>query len=323
METMKWPKASLIISNLNGKYMLRECLQSLFELDYPDYEIIVVDAGSTDGTPDMVSREFPQVRLLKDGRIGIGEAINKGFAASGGDIIAFDLNNDETFSRGWLKTLVNELCSSQEKKVVSGVRVYYGTDGIIQSAGARATAPELSLYGGVSIEDVPKKPFEVDHAWVCVFKRELLGLIGFCDEKFYIYFEDSDFCERAKRAGYKIFVVPTAVSYHRGGATLKTFGARLFYHIRRGQVRFFIKHFGLKRMVFALINWAFGTILDILYCPLGRARIESRRLSSKESCELCKVLLKCILWNLRNIGDHVKSRLIMRSIRPSTQYAHA
>jgi len=86
---------SIIISNYNGKEHLRECLLSLMRLKYPDYEVLVVDAASTDGSPEMVEREFPNVRLLRKGKIGIGEAINCGIMVAKGDLIVFDLNNDD------------------------------------------------------------------------------------------------------------------------------------------------------------------------------------------------------------------------------------
>jgi glycosyltransferase involved in cell wall biosynthesis len=75
----------LIISNLNGKEMLKECLNSLERLDYPNYEIIVVDAGSTDGAPELVAKQFPRVRLIREKRIGIGEAIKRARRVFGRD----------------------------------------------------------------------------------------------------------------------------------------------------------------------------------------------------------------------------------------------
>ena len=93
-----YPKVSLIISNFNGKDMLRDCLLSLKQLDYPDYEIIIVDAASTDGAPQMVKEEFPEVILVNSKRkLGVDEAINIGLKKASGEIIGFDLNNDELF----------------------------------------------------------------------------------------------------------------------------------------------------------------------------------------------------------------------------------
>jgi GT2 family glycosyltransferase len=318
-----WPKVSLIVANLNVRDMLRECLRSIYELDYPDYEVIVVDTGSTDGAPDMVSREFPGVKLIRERMTGVIPAINKGLVASRGDIIAFVLNNDETYSRAWLKNLVDELCLSEEKKIVGGVRAKYEARNIVQAAGIMRApfrfhgSMDLFPYRGMSIDNLPKKPFEVDYLYTLVFRRELIDLIGLCDEKFRVYFEDADYCERARRAGYKILTVPNAVSYHRGGVSLRTLGVRGFYYLKREEVRFFIKHYELKWMLLSLIKWAASMMAVILSCLLGRARIGSRRLSAEESCELCRLFLKSILWNVENIGDHVRSRLMLRSIRPS------
>ena len=322
MDNITWPKVSLIISNLNGKEMLKECLESLERLDYPNYEIIVVDAGSTDGAPEMVSKEFPRVRLLREKRIGIGEAINKGLIAAQGDINAFDINNDEVFSRDWLKILVGELLSSKEKKVVEGVRLVHGSKGVVDAAGGLVRFNGFSFVRGrhEKFEDLPKIPTEVTYAGTPVFKRELLNVIGFCDEKYYIWCEDVDFCEKARRAGYKILSIPSAISYHKRGATLKSLGAKTHYYIWRNRVRLFIKHYSLVRMFVALAIWA-GYLAGNMVVILSSSRrilslIGIRSAHMPKSRELFMALLESIFWNLKNLEDHFRARAVIQSIKP-------
>jgi len=325
MERRKWPKVSLIISNLNGKEMLRECLRSLERLVYPSYEIIVVDAGSTDGSAEMVSTEFPDVRLLREERIGIYEAINKGLIAAQGDIIAFNLNNDETFSKDWLMVLVNELLSSEEKKVVGGVRVVYGSNGIVDAAGGQVgyTGRGFVRGRGKNIRDIPQSPREVTYLGMAVFQRELLDVIGLCDEKYYVRFGDSDFCEKARRAGYKIFSVPSAVSYHKRSATIKSWSAKNLYYSKRNHVRLFIKHYPPIRMFVALLVWVIYMAMDfirlfpptrriLLFTGIARTHMPPEKLS-----ELFTALLKSLCWNLENLGNHFKARRVIQSIEPS------
>lgn len=317
------PKVSLIISNYNGKEMLRECLRSLEEQNYPNYEIIVVDAGSTDGAPKMVSAEFPHVKLLKEKKIGIGEAINKGIIASKGDIIAFDLNNDEIFSKDWLTTLIKELLFSKENKVVSGVRVVLGRD-IIDSAGG------MIKYNGdgfdlsyKKIEDLPKSTLEVTYVGTPVFRKELLNVIGLLDEKYYIWCEDWDFCEKAKRAGCKVVTVTTAISYHRRSETLKLMGGAMnHYYSRRNTLRLFIKHYPFARMIVAVTIW-FGYAVKgvIVFFPpfrriLSLMSIKLTPMSSRESSEYLLTLLGAISWNMKNLSDTLKARESVQSIKP-------
>jgi GT2 family glycosyltransferase len=321
----KWPKVSLIISNFNGKDLLRECLMSLEKLAYPSYEIIVVDAGSTDGAPEMVNREFPDVRLLKEGRIGIGEATNKALITAQGDIIAFDLNNDEVFSREWLSVLVNELLSSDEKKVVGGARIIYGSSGIVDAAGGRIgyAGRYFPQGSGKSIQDLGESPIEVTYVGTPVFKRELLDLIGLCDEKYYISCEDWDFCEKAKRAGYKVFSLPTAISYHRGATTVKSLGANLLYYSTRNRIRLFIKHYPIMRMVVASLVWIALMVrrAAALFPPARRIYyligIVHTHVPSRKLGELYMALFNSVWWNLENLRDHFEARGLVQLIKPS------
>ena len=325
MARTKWPKVSLIISNLNGKEMLKECLRSLERLIYPSYEIIVVDAGSTDGSAEMVSIEFPDVRLLREERIGIYEAINKGLIAAQGDIIAFNLNNDEIFSEDWLMVLVNELLSSEEKKVVGGVRVVYGSNGIVDAAGGQVgyTGRDFIRGHGKNIRDIPQSPREVTYLGMAVFQRGLLNKIGLCDEKYYVRAGDWDFCEKARRAGYKIVSVPSAVSYHRRSVTVKPSSARNLYYSKRNHVRLFIKHYPPMQMLVALLVWVAYMARDIirLFPPTRRilllTGIAHTHVPSEKLSELFTALLKSLWWNLENLGNHFKARRVIQSIKPS------
>src|SRR3989339_2107216 len=97
--SVQYPMASIIISNCNGEKYLHECLSSLMQLDYPLYEVIVVDAASSDNSIAIIERDFPEVHLIKKGRIGIGEALNYGISMAHGEFIVFDLNNDDVVDK--------------------------------------------------------------------------------------------------------------------------------------------------------------------------------------------------------------------------------
>ena len=117
-----YPKVTLIIPNLNGKKLLKECLTSLTKLDYTDYEIIVSDGGSTDGTCDMIKKDFKKVRLIREEGAGIGRSNNLGMKAAIGEIIAFDLNNDE-FLHEFLKYgSINNLFRLMNQNKVETIR---------------------------------------------------------------------------------------------------------------------------------------------------------------------------------------------------------
>jgi len=248
-----YPTVSLIIPNLNGKNLLKECLTSLSKLDYKDYEIIVSDGGSTDGTCEMIKKDFKKVRLIREEGAGIGRSNNLGMKAAIGEIIAFDLNNDEVFKKDWLKKLVEVLLSSPEIGIVGGSRIVYGTKNIIDEAGYRFNLLGLARTNhGLILEQLTKDPEIVDFVGIPVFRRSLLNKIGMCDEQYRIYYEDSDFCLRANRAGFKTLWVPTAISYHRRHSTIPSHNKDRTYIVIRNNLRFIIKNFTNKLLLTAL-----------------------------------------------------------------------
>ena len=232
--------------------MLRRCLQSLINLDYPDYEIIVVDGGSIDGTPEMVKKEFPNVILIIKPDANIGESINLGAKIAKGEIIGFDLNNDETFEPLWLKKLVNALLSSPDIGVVGGTRVKYGTE-LIDEAGVK-----FNYFGipwsniKLKLKDLPKGIQEVDYVGIPIVRKEVFEMIGGCDESYEIFYEDSDFCLKVKKAGLKVCWVPDAISYHEREATIGKSSEKVLYMQLRNKIKFLLIHFSLPRLPLAL-----------------------------------------------------------------------
>lgn len=314
-----YPKVSLIIPNLNGKKLLKECLISLTKLDYADYEIIVSDGGSTDGTCEMVKKDFKKVRLIREEGAGIGRSNNLGIKASIGEIIAFDLNNDEVFKKDWLKKLVDVLISSSEIGIVGGSRIIYGTKNIIDEGGYRFNILGLARINyGLILEQFSKEPEIVDFVGIPVFRRSLIDKIGMCDEQYHLYFEDSDFCLRAKRAGFKTIWVPTAISYHRRYSTIPSHNKDLTYILIRNNLRFIIKNFNIKSLLIALFfQVIIFPYLKLLYsvCLYSIPIFRSKRFTSLLYVDNIPLYLsshfKGLWWNFK----HLKSTLYARRSR--------
>ena len=317
------PFVSLIISNLNGKNNLRLCLNSLMNLKYDGkYEIIVVDAGSTDGTPNMVELEFPFVKLIKGKRMGIGEAINKGILLSQGDIIGFDLNNDEVFSQNWLQVLVDVLLSSNNIGVVGGIRLVYGTNDIIDEAGVIFNYLGIqSSNTRLNLSELQKDPIEVDYVGTIVFRSDLLKKIGLVDHSYYIYGEDSDFCSRVKASGYKVLAVPNAISYHKRSETIGKVNPLAIYYNRRTKIRFILINFTILRMFTSLFWYVFlltGIEAMVFLPPLKRflnsPNTSLSFLVKGNSKENFRATISAISWNIRNIKNTIQRRLYIKKI---------
>jgi len=224
--TQKFPSVCIVIPNWNGKSILRKCLKMLLRTDYPNFKIVVVDDRSTDGSSEMVKREFPSVILLQNKkRLGLPKSSNIGLK------YAFDhlkseyvvvLGNDTmTFQRSWLSKLVRAL---QLPRVGIVAPQLISLEGKIQHVGY---SYEPSMYLGLDIlrKKRAKNPsafYEVD-AVMCpmMIRREVAEEIGLFDEVFTpFYSEDHDYCFRAKKAGWKILYVGSAKCIHYGSYTL-------------------------------------------------------------------------------------------------------
>lgn len=204
-------KTSVIILTWNGLELTKRCLNSLLSKKLPkDVEIIVVDNGSTDGTIEYL-KNHKNIKLIQNGEnLGYGKAVNIGILASSKNSDIILLNNDvELIQKDWLSRLQSQ-AQAHEKYGVIGVKILQ-ENGLIQHCGAylpvdtwwgqqvSSNEVDIGQYAGISeCESV---------VFACAYiKREVLEKIGFLDERFFAYFEDTDFCLRANQAGYKVAI---------------------------------------------------------------------------------------------------------------------
>ena len=249
------PLVSIIISNFNGAGFLRECLLSLAKSTYTKFEIIVVDAGSTDGSGKMVRDEFPCVKLIQADHVGIGTALNIGFKHAVGDVIVFDLNNDDVVDEQWLNKLVEALRKYNWAVLVCGKRYTYGTKRIDSIGGSinMITGSFGAIRNRNSNKSQVDQPFEVGYLPVYCASRDVIRHIGPCDEAYEIYFEDSDYGYMARLKGFRNLIIPQAEFYHHGSATVGKVSQRRIYFMARNRLRFILKNFPLPFIFTAVI----------------------------------------------------------------------
>jgi GT2 family glycosyltransferase len=240
---------------------------------------------------------------VRKGKIGIGEAINCGISLARGNLIVFDLNNDDVVDQNWLTPLVEVLTSSPDIGVVCGKRFHYGSNQILDSIGG-----SINFFTGntppIGRNKVDSKEYniqrEVDYVPVIMTKKEILKKIGLSDSDYYIYYEDTDFCLRAKRAGYKIVYVPSAIFWHKGSSTVGQNSYRSHYYFGRNQIRFILKTFPLHFMFSALIyTLIFRIIIDLPIIARALSRSDLRFIKARKDA---------VLWNIRNIRSTLQER---------------
>lgn len=235
-------KIFIIILNWNGKKDTLECLDSLGELRSMNYEsrIVVVDNGSDDGSVEVIHKDYPEVILLENKEnLGFAEGNNVGirYALENGADYVILLNNDTLVD----KNLVNELLKVMESDSQTGVlspKIYFAPGfefhkdryqenergKVIWYAGGEMDWQNiLGSHRGVDGVDNGQYNHEeqTDYATGCcmMVKREIFEKVGLLDKKYYLYYEDVDFCERAKRCGYKVAYVPKAIVWHKNAGS--------------------------------------------------------------------------------------------------------
>jgi GT2 family glycosyltransferase len=206
-----WPRASVVICTFNGSRTIRECLSSLTGLDYPNYEVIIVNDGSTDGTGDVVAK-FPY-RAITQPNSGLSMARNVGLRASTGEIVAY-IDDDTAVDRHWLHFLA--LAFLQSSHAAIGGPNLPPQDGFTAAAVARAPGNPCHV---MLSDDV------AEHIPGCnmAFRRDKLVEIGGFDPQFRIAGDDVDICWRLQQAGETIGFAPAAVVWHRRRNSVREF----------------------------------------------------------------------------------------------------
>jgi len=228
---MSTPSVTIIIPVYNDAATLAACLRGLLaHTDYPDWDVLVVDDGSTDGSRQVL-REFKRVRFLKKLRGGVASALNAGFAAvPGRDIVR--LHADVVIETpGWLGKLV-AAATSQPQAGVVGVRLVY-PDGRIESEGRAIVSgfgfhPRHRPRCAFQAETAAGRLLEVDSVSgaLAYYRREVIDRVGGLDENYGpAWFEDDDFCFGARRLGFKVYIEPAVRAVHYTRANPPTFTA--------------------------------------------------------------------------------------------------
>lgn len=294
------PDLSVVVVNWNVKDLLRACLQSLLAAGQtaPQFatEIIVVDSASSDDSPEMVRREFPQVRLIaSEQNLGYAGGNNAGAAVAQGRYL-FLLNPDTIVQPEALSRMV-EYMDTHPTIGALGPQLLWPDD---SSQSSRRSFPSLGTLFWEStllgqwfphnrhiqsyhlVHHPADQPQKVD--WVVgaaiLIRHEAWQQVGPIDEAFFMYFEETDWCRRSAAAGWETYYLPTAqVTHYEGKSSEQVVAARTL-RFQRSKLRYTRKYFGpvwatLLRL-FLWLTFAFQWAEESLKWLIGHRR-ELRR----------------------------------------------
>jgi len=270
------PEMSVIVLNWNGKHFLETCLSSLRRQTFRDFEVILVDNCSTDGSQEYVRANFPEVRL-----IALGE--NRGFTGGNiagwrearGELIVL-LNNDTEVHPCWLEAIHEASPAFPEAGSFACKMLMFDDRARIDNCGFDLGRSGASVDLGRGEVDGPEwsEPREVFGACggAAVYRRCLLESVGFLDDDFFMTYEDVDLSFRAQLQGYKCIFVPGAVVYHHLRGTMRKHSARQVFHSQRNTEFFYIKNMPFSLMLRYLPHRIVYEVGACAYfCMLGQA----------------------------------------------------
>jgi len=254
---------SIVIVSYNGRDHLRRCLSSLLEHTRGlEYEVVVVDNASQDGSADMVAAEFPPVRLLRrSSNAGLSIALNQGIRASSGEMVAL-LNPDTGLDDNPFPAMARYLRDHPDVGILGPRLLDY--DGSLQLSCRRFPTFSVAFFNRYSLLTrlFPRNRFstrylmaDFDHSetaevdWLSLacwmVPRRLFDEVGLLDEGYFLYSEDVDFCQRVHRAGLKVVYFPQESVVHHIGLSTGTLPNRSVIERHRSMWRYYRKYMRL------------------------------------------------------------------------------
>lgn len=237
---MARPLISVIIPNWNGLQHLDACLSALDGQAFRDFETIVVDNASRDGSVDFIVDAYPAVRVVQlPSNRGFAGAANAGIRASEAEYVAL-LNNDTEAGSGWVRALVDAFDRHPEAGSIASKILLFDRRDVFHSAGDLYRVDGIPVNRGVWERDVGQYDRDEHVFSACggaaAYRRAMLADVGLLDEDFFFSCEDVDLGWRAQLAGWPTVYAPAAVVYHKlsatgGGTTASFYDGRNFLYL--------------------------------------------------------------------------------------------
>lgn len=239
-----WRPLTVVILNWNLYDDTAACVESVQAASVDGVRILVVDNGSDDGSPDRLAARFgDQIEILHN-------ACNEGFAAGNNQGLAralqsgaqsvLILNNDTVIDPAMLRTLLEAVEAAPAYHLV-GPAIFYESDPQqVWRLGDRY-AGRLHLPRAVGAQELDRAVIPVDFLTGCALlvQRQVFETIGLFDPRYTFYFEDADFCERARRAGFQLACIPAARMWHKVSRSADKVSTRSRYNQARGRIQFY------------------------------------------------------------------------------------
>lgn len=285
---------SVVIVNWNTRDILGDCLRTIYEQTRSvDFEVIVVDNASQDGSPEMVRSDYPQAMLLANGtNVGYAAANNQGIKTARGRYVLV-LNSDTLILDGAIDSMV-EFADAHSRAGVLGCRVC-NPDGTLQPTCFMFPSafnsflsafylnklfPHSRLFGREAMSwwdrnDV--REVQVVTGCFMLIRREALDEVGLMDERFFMYAEETDWCYRFGKAGWQVMFTPVAEIVHLGGQSTAKRSEEMLVQLRLSILKFVRKNQGRAAGAVVCLNTILFLALRIPVWAAIRVLVPGKR----------------------------------------------
>ncbi len=281
------PLVSVITINYNQSEATCEMLESLFRCGYSNLEVIVVDNASPSDNPDIIKERYPKITFIKNPvNGGFANGNNIGIRQAKGDYL-FMINNDTAVPAGVIDRLVDALASDSRIGLVCPKVKYFDNKNIIQYAGQT----KMSTFGMRTFiigygekdngqYDKSEETYYV-HGAAMMTRRDVVDKVGMMHEAYFLYYEELDWCDHIRKAGYKIMYVHDALIYHKESLSTGKNSPLKTYYLNRNRMIFLRRNrSGITRFVavmyLLLIAYPKNTVTPFLKGDFKNAKSAAR-----------------------------------------------
>jgi len=297
------PMVSIVSVNYDQPEVTCEMLASLRKVTYPNFETLIVDNASPSTSPDSIKENYPEVELLISKKnLGFAGGNNIALKQVKGDYVLL-LNNDTEVKPDFLESLVDLMESNKKIGIVSSKILYFYEDNTIQYAGASPINPITSRGFHYGYKEVDKGQFNevtetsYPHGACMMIRKTVLEELGLLYEGYFLYYEELDFAERVKRAGYKIYFQPNSCILHKESISTGKNSPLKTYYMNRNRVLFLRRNStGIPFLLAMLYFFAISLPKNIL-----KYLFDKKHLSA---------LYRGVVWNISNFDINKNQQLL-------------
>jgi len=222
-------KVAIIILNWNGKDNTLECLESVYKIDYPLFEVILVDNDSSDETVSEVKKKYPNTKIvINSSNLGYAEGNNVGakYALGRGCEYFLLLNNDAIVKEDIISEFLKAFQSLPDAGILGAKICRYYEKNALDHLGGKWSS-ENARFHLIGDHLLPKEvPYKQKLDYVCgcaiFIKKEVVEKIGLFDKRFFLFWEEADLCYRCRKAGFEIYSIGSAIVWHKISASFKS-----------------------------------------------------------------------------------------------------